>query len=562
MAVEQTKSFIQQSLADMTDGWFDIMLRDASVDEGALPIKPHEAKKLLSEYLRKAEYFRHVGSSVQRGLLEALMITKTAGKMIPIPKFEVQKKKTKGGTTKNVVKVENKTWELTYSRIRAADFFPDPTGNGLYEIEIMYQDLHKVKAMAKEGIYDVELVNGLTTAQGEDTLHEHEKRRETNHSGVNHGRDHRPQVKIMEYWGDIVSAEGELLYENIVMTIANDQHVIRKPEPNPLWHQGSPYTVTPLIEVDGSVWHIALMDAPVKHHHAFTELFNLSMDAAFKHVHAPSQIRTHDLANPEQVADGIPPGAKLQVKSSLPPGAKVMEPLEETNVPADALNMLNMIQQEFNASALTNDLRQGVLPSRSVKATEVVEASQTITSVFQGMTKNIEAAHIVKEIELGWTTIAQNWDSIHKDVFIGLFGIERGSELYKLDPQDVFVQTVAGYKYRVFSITQTMAKAQDFQKITTALQTIGSSQILMEPFLQEFDPVKILNELLKALSIDTEKLKLPEDQGGAAAGPPQGGMPMPGGEAPAGPPPSAPGPGPLASIFGAGQASSGFNGGV
>jgi len=513
MAVEATKSFFQQALADIGE-WFSIDIKDPTTPVEAMVLKPHEVKKLLEYQLTKSGYFRHIGLSIQRALLGGLMITKTYGKLIPRPKFVVKKEGKGKNFKKNVVAVEDKTWELCFSRVRNQDFFPDPTGRGLYLVEEMYMDFHEVLAQAKGDypIYDMAEVEKLSKAYSEEGQDAQEKARETGQTIEGYTSDHRPQIKLREFWGSVVSTDGSLLYENVVITVANDQYIIRKPLPNPLWHQKNPYTITPLMEVDGAVWPIALMDAATMHQHTMTELLNLILDAAFKKVHAPSQIRVQDLANPEQVSNGIPPGVALKVKNTLPPGAKVMEPLDATDVPADALNVLNLIQQEFNASALTTDLRQGVLPSRSVKATEVVESSQTITSVFQGIAKNIEQSHIVPELELAWMTIAQNLDMISKDEMVALFGIERGTEISQLDPQDVFVQTVSGYKFQVYGITQTLAKAQDFRKLTTILQTISSSEMLIEEFLKKYDMGKLLGEIMTSLNIDKNKIAIPMAQ--------------------------------------------------
>jgi hypothetical protein len=167
------------------------------------------------------------------------------------------------------------------------------------------------------------------------------------------------------------------------------------------------------------------------------------------------------------------------------------------------------------------------MPFRAVKATEVVEASQTITSVFQGMAKNYEARQSVKELELAWMTVAQNWDKIPKEEFIALFGAERGEELSQLPPEDVFAATVNGIKFRVFGVTQTLNKAQDFRKLTTLLQTIAASPQLMEEYLKKYDLGKTLGEIMTALNIDKYKLEIPKavqmTMEPQQEGPPQGG---------------------------------------
>jgi hypothetical protein len=359
-------------------------------------------------------------------------------------------------------------------------------------------------------------------------------------------------VRLDEFWGTVINSDGEIEHENVVMTLANDKWLIRPPKPNPLWHQKSPFIRSPILEVANSVWPIALMDAPTKLARTLIELHNLILDAAFKRVHSISQIRVNDLADPNQVSEGIRPGTKLLVKSSLPHGGKVMEGLEESDIPNDAINILNLHQQEFNAAALTNDLRQGVMSTRAVKATEVVEASQNITSMFQGLSKNIESKYIEPELELQWMTIAQNWEDISKDEFIALFGIERGTELSQLSSEDVFVSSVNGFKFAVFGISQTLSKAQDFRKLTTLLQTIGGSDVLIEEFIKKYSFGKFLGEVMGALDIDKHKIAIEQAPEGAQAGPP---APGPNGDLASVPEPPQPG---IADVFGQGAAGAQF----
>lgn len=507
MAVEQIKSFFQQALVDLGE-WWRVVPADGSSGETML-IRPEEVQKLTNHMLQKAEYYSHVGNSVQAALLGSLAITKTHGCMESKPKFKVRSEGRGKSFKKYVEAIDDKTWQLKLDIIRQENFFPDPTGEGRYLIEDSYLDLTTVRQLAEEpyAIYDKEVVATLQPWTEGDSLQGSKKARE---QGQNPSFGSiRPRVKLTEFWGDIVDEKtGELMYENVVVTIANDEHIIRKPTPNPLWHQRSPITAAPLLEVANSVWHTALMDAATKHNRALIEIFNLTLDAAMLQVHGIKQLRVDVLADPKQVSDGIRAGDTLQVTSALPAGAKALEPLTAVEIPAQAMNVMNVLSQEFNASALTNDLRQGVMPFRAVKATEVVEASNTITSVFQGIAKNVEAKLIQPELELSWMTIAQNWDLIDTEVFISLFGKERGEFLSQIDPQDVFVSTVNGIRFEVYGITLTLGKTQDFRKLTTLLQTIGSSEVLIEEFVKKYDFGKLLGEIMASLDLNKKKLEV------------------------------------------------------
>lgn len=520
MAVAQITSFFQQALADLGEWWR--VSAKSSEDEMKLLLRPEEIQKMTNWQLTKANYYSHVGNAVQSGLLGSLIITKTSGKMCPKPRFKI-KKKEKG--RKAVEVTDDKTWELMETIVPQENFFPDPIpGRDLYAIEELYMDLHEVRAMAKgdNAVYNsaaVSQLNPSVTSDYEENL------RLEREAGQQTSRVQQvPRVKITEFWGNVVDNTGNLLHENVLITVANEKTIIRGPEANPLWHQGRPFTVAPLIEVANSVWHIALMDAPTMHNRTLIEVYNLILDAAMKAVWGVNQLRVDALDDPSQISGGIPWGTTLKTNSVLAPGAKVMEPVVTGDVPQDALNVLNVIQQEFNASALTNDLRQGVMPFRAVKATEVVEASQTITSVFQGIAKNVEAKLIQPELEKAWQTVCQNLGDISKEELQALFGNERGEQISQMSPEEVFVNTVNGVKFEVFGITMTLSKAQDFTKMTTLLQTVGASEVLMEEFAKKYDFGKLLGEMLTALDINKTKIELPEvkqaQQGGQELGAP------------------------------------------
>jgi len=508
MAVEQISSFFQQALVDM-GSWFKVHAVNKQAEQTML-IKPDEIQKVLVRHLEKENYYTHVGHSVKSALLGAVKISKLHGHLVVKPKYISKEKKKGSKRVKQLIKQEDKSFRLKIDLIPQENFYMDPTGNKLYEIEDMWIDLHELKKLSKgdNPLYIASEVNKISK-HGKDDLEEDLRReRETNQNNLT--TSHRHRVKITEFWGTILDSDGDIMYENIVCTMADDKYLIRKPTENPLWHQCSPYNVAPLIEVPGSVWHKALMDAPTKHNNALNEIYNLMLDGAMKAVNNISQIRTAWLDDPSQVEDGIKPGTTIKVNESAPPGVKIMETLNTGDVPREGMEMMNVAQQEFNSSALTSDLRSGVTPFRQTSATATVEQSNTITSVFQGVAKNYETKAIQKELELAWLTLAQGWQDLDEDELVALFGPTRGAELSKLDPEDIFAQTVQGLHYTVFGVSMTLNKSQDFRKLTTMLQTIGGSEVLVEEFVKKYSFGELMEEILTSLDIDKNKLEIPE----------------------------------------------------
>lgn len=536
-AVEEVKASFQQALADLREWWkAEVCYPDM---EQAMIIRPHEITKLTNFMLEQDRYFSHVGNCVESAMLASLAISKCTGKLIPKPKY-VSRKKGRGKNLKRwLEKIDNKTWQLHFECVRAENYYPDPTGKGLYEIEDSWPDFYELQALAdSDEDYDKTMINGLSRSDMTDVEENYGKARETGQNTT--GPSHRPRPKVTEFWGTILDSQGEIAFENVQAVIVNDSYLILRPRPNPLWSQKSPYTVSPLLEVANSVWHKAMMDAPTKLNRVLTELMNLMLDAGMEQVHAVGQVRKDWLDNPAQIADGIKPGTKLLVNASCPPGGKVMEPLTTTQIPPDAFNIHSLYNSEFVSSTWSSEARQGMTNLANQKATAIVEASQMITSVMQGMAKNYEGRQSTPELQLGWMFVAQNWDQIDPEIFVSLFGRERGEELSQLSPEDVFANTVNGIRFKVFGITQTLSKVQDFQKMTTLLQTIAASPILMEEYLKKYDLGRTLGEIMTALNIDKYKLEIPEavqrtmqepapqEQGAPVQGAPDGMSQVPG----------------------------------
>lgn len=547
-AVESSKSFFQQALADLDD-WFRITMLNQADDGTGAPITPDEMKQMLKYMLKRAKYYTHVGNQVQLGLLGSLSISEVGGELVSKPRFTT-KKEGKGSRYRKVVEVDdsNKVWELRFYDVRQEDYYPDPNTGHMYHIRESMVDMHVVRALAtgENAIYDKEAVERLQP-WGQDDLQEFKRARET-------GQNQyipliRPRIKITEFWGTIVdNTNGEIMAENVVCTLANRSEVIRPPTANPLWHQKSPINAAAMIEVAESPWGIALMDAGTKHTRALTELFNLMLDSAFKAVYGVNQIRTDVLDDPSQVTDGLRWGVDLKVNSSLPVGAKVAEPVVTGDIPAPVIEMFNLLNQEALTSMKTNDMRMGAQPMGQVKATQVVAAENSITSEFTGMAKNFEENKIQPELELACWTICQNWDLIDKEVFISLYGKERGEELHQLEPQDVFVNTVNGMKFEVFGISLALRRQADFRKWTTLLQVIAGSPMLMEAFVKKYSFEKLLGEIMTAIDLDKAKIQVDSPVSGAGQGQSMSPMAQPGA--------AGPGPTPMSNVpMAAGQPS-------
>lgn len=526
MGVEQVASFLHQAMVDSSP-WFKIDAEDG-IDPKTALIKPEEMTKLTERQLDKIKFPLIVEDGIKSGVVGSIIIAKVYGEYVDRPEFRVKKKMTFTGIKKTLEKVEKKAWQLRVKIIRQEDWYPDPTGRKLYFCEEMEMDYAQVLDMAKgeNAIYNLEEVKKLVPGVS-DSDQDNKKARETAQNLTTHNRK---RVKIQEWWGDILdTTTGEVLHKNVVWTIANDQFLIQKPTQNPFWHNKRPYITVPILRnPNPGEWTKALADAPTALNLAKNELFNLMLDSGMMATYGIRQLHTSWLVDETKIAEGIPPGTTLEVNDQCPPGAKVMEACQTGEMSSEATQLFNIVGSELNQSMMTNDLRMGQMPARQVKATEVVEASQTITSMFTGLAKIVEDSFVEEVLHLAWMTIAQNMDDMDDREIESLFGKERAQQLAAIQPAERFHATVEGYQFKVFGISQTLSKMKDFKKAQMVLQTISSSEVLMEEFAKKYDFGKFLDFMMRSLDINTDQIQLSEaDQlamkmgaGGAGGGGP------------------------------------------
>lgn len=530
LAVEQNANMIQQGLMDCGD-WFKVEPQ-AGVSEDIMSIKPSTIYKILDRQLSKDGFMRKINDMMKLGQLGALIIVKVGGKYKNKPKYEVKTEKVGKEFKKSLYKKDDKAWQLDLRIVRHEDYFPDPTGRGLYEMEDIYMDYHDVLRLAtgSDAIYDMSVVKDLAgslLSGGDEASQAMNKSRET---GQNIAQaNYRKQVKLTEVWGNIINEEGELVHENIVCTIANDQFIIQKPTPNPYWHQESPFIVTPLLSVPHAVWGKALMDAPTSLNTAVNELYNLMFDGAMMAVHGIKQIREDWVVDASQVADGIQTGTTVKINSTAPIGGKVIERVDTAGVPAEAMSMLQTVNQEFYAATLSNEMRGGGMDFKNVRATAVVESSQAINNMFTGIAKQVEGDEqsglITPLLQKAWKVISQHILELDKKELAALVGQQVVNSLEQMGAEEIFADTVQSTAFRTFGISATLNKQKDFTKMTALLQTIASSEPMMEAFIKKYDFTKFLTELMRSLDIPAFKIEADEKAGGDLS---QQGSQMPG----------------------------------
>lgn len=520
VSAEQFSAFIKRSLVQFGQ-WYDIKLN------GDLPpfITDKNIQELMDLYLHnipmgtmKTIKFESVISDAgKQALFDSLIILKIHGKPVTRNKYHAEKdthidldtgETSQGDATLKVEK--QSTWRLCVDIVRAEDYYPDPTGRGLYEIHEVERDYYEVLAMAEAGIYDIAVVEAIK----EDFRRKEEDVRKPVTKG--HDRAEPPgfrrKIVITECWGTILDEDGYAAYENVVCAVANDKYVIRKPEPNPFWHGESPFVVAPLIRVPQSVWHKALYDTASDLNIALNEMFNLMLDGGLASVWGIKQLRASYLTDPSQVSDGVPQGVTLLVNENLPAGEKVVETVSQGSIPQDAMAIFEMLNREFTQAALTNDIKLGSLPPRQVKATEITSADQSQAVTLDSIAADMENDVMEVALRKCWLTILQHIEDFDQQEIIQCIGPDAAHWLINQSPAERFAMFANIATFTVSGLSSMLSRVRDFQKTAALLQMVGASPALMQAFMKDYSFSKVLKQAMKQLNINPDDLALTPDE--------------------------------------------------
>jgi hypothetical protein len=236
------------------------------------------------------------------------------------------------------------------------------------------------------------------------------------------------------------------------------------------------------------------------------------LDGSMAAVWGIRQLHVDWLEDPGQVSDGIPPGTTLVLGPGTPLQGKALESVFTTTVPPESMQLFGLTDREFQASAMTNDMRMGQLSGRAVKATEVMQASQHADFTLDAIIGDIENEVIEKVLRKIWLTLLQNVDDMASEDVIGAVGLDAAYSLSKMTPTQRYV-ALAGNKFKVSGLSATLAKAGDFQKMMALMQIVQTNPLMMQAFFQKYSPDKVIEAFLKFLNINPISIgQSPEEQ--------------------------------------------------
>ncbi|MFQ5895648.1 MAG: hypothetical protein ACE5JJ_07520, partial [Nitrospinota bacterium] len=163
------------------------------------------------------------------------------------------------------------------------------------------------------------------------------------------------------------------------------------------------------------------------------------------------------------------------------------------------------------------DLKLGLFPPKQVKATEVIEASQSQSITLDSIAADVEQKLIGPCLRKAFLTLLQNAENLSTPEVVAAAGSRAALLLARMPPEERFALFANGCSFKVHGISATLARVRDFQKLMALISAVSTNPVLLQAFFQRFSPPKILTHIMKTLNINPDHIEQDADERGALA---------------------------------------------
>lgn len=505
LAQEQIKAQIKQGLINF-DQW--LVVEDEAGFESEL-MNTSEARRLVIRGIRRTNPKAKISDNIGIAAVENLLATK----LQPV----VIEKRGPGGAKK-------KEFHIDHIPLNIRNYYPDAKMGGLYEIHEVEMDKHKVLALASDKPsaqkpYKLAAVKKLQGGVGVRIEEQHEEQ----DRGIDvklDKLDRRKPIILHEFWGTVLADNGEVMkwkkddgseieLKDVVVTLANESEVIADPKPFPSWDGESYFLKIQLLRTNLNMYGRSLLAPGVDMNRAEDELVNAGIDAGLKEAYNVNVLKVHGLAKREQASGGIRYGATLLQNNQLAPGEKLLETVKTGQVPQGMLSILSIVQSAGAENMRLNELSlSGALQQKQTRATEIIQAQQTIQGLFESLVGDIEDVYIEAYAKKAFNIMLQHANLLSdEDLAYVFYGDEARIASFKsLSPRALFDELSHSFRFRGKGIRSLATNARQAQAIVNLVSMIVANPLMLDVFERRgLDLTRMFDDVLKGFGLDMQK---------------------------------------------------------
>jgi len=380
----------------------------------------------------------------------------------------------------------------------------DHTYRNLYRIRRIELDRHELAGM--KGIKDGKggyIFEPYELARLEGSLLE-KNQRDADRTGTGQSVvSARRPVILDEYVATVVGSDGTILADRALMVLANERYLIRGPEKNPFWHGKDWLNYAPLVTAPLSVYGRSYMEDFGSLARTFTELTNMILDAVHTSALNAFAMVPGMLLNPNQAAEGISPNKIFLLEDGYK-AEDFAKALALGNLNPEVVKVWQSIKSELSEAASINEIGLGQFaPNSRTSATEITETQQSSSALIRSVAQTVETRFLDPKLDLIWKTGLQ-----HVSLSNRALSNAAGEDMWAAMVQNKRDFVKRPFTFQARGISNLLANQQQLKTMLSVLSIISQNDILMQAFLKEVDPQKLIARIFLLSGIDLTKLTL------------------------------------------------------
>jgi hypothetical protein len=420
------------------------------------------------------------------------------------------------------------TWDAKEGRVRVTPVDPrqcyrDPTGRGLYRVRFWEVDKETLLRMADEEvdedgepIWDREAIEELVAHHDQDLVQDLQVS-----SGA--GQDlpsPRTPILLKEWLVDLIDTRGKAgkhrkVREKQLIVTANDDRIVRGPEPNPYWHGkdwivAHPILAAPLQQGDGRTY-VELFRQDVE---TYENVMNRIYDAVATNSLNAFEVNPDCLDDPTLLESGIAPNQTVFRSDMAPPGERAITPIEMGRpLTSDIVRLASEAKRNAQESGAQSDIALGQTAKGETTATEASLSSEGQNALTGAVSMDIDLNFLGPLVELMYYTGLQHVDedqgsrALGSGVWYALTEPQRA--MLKSRREEFRARPVA---VRAKGLTKAVERRNRLRGVLGALNVVGGNPLLADAFVKKYSLDALIALILEDFGVPVTRIELTEEE--------------------------------------------------
>lgn len=316
-------------------------------------------------------------------------------------------------------------------------------------------------------------------------------------------------VKLTEYFGPIVEADGTVSEPNGHVVIANDSVVLKKGR-NGFWHGKPPYVAFSPLMLPFRTEGVGLVEMVRAIDRALNKLANLSVDTLLFRLMPVFEMSPDAYENPEDFQTGLTPG-KIFRRNVQYLGQEGLRPIEFADISQGAIAVQAALDRAHQEGALVSEIQQALPRYRGVQTATETEAKQANQDSFFGsMAVDIEKLAVSPLVEMADDLISQFLDTAADPRVASILGMHV-KYLQSLSREEVMEMVTGDYIVKATGISEQLEKAEMLQNLVQFMNLVGQNPQAWVPYINQDVLLRRVLEAFGPSIRDIEDIVAPPD---------------------------------------------------